>query len=335
MSEFYEDEDIFQKERYPNFNLKEYLVDNDFEYRSYEADGHEELATNCPMCIERGETTADVKRKLWINAEEGKYFCYRCKWSGNLVWFIRKISNTNIEGAYKILRGTILDPLDHLSLKLFSEDVVWIEEDVELRPIDLPYGYRKLNESHEYMKGRKVPFEHAEKNDWGIGVAGFCKDRLIVPTFMEDQLVFWQARATWESDDKEFRKVLNPQGVSARKVLYNYDEAKSHEVIYITEGFMDCCKVGENAVATNGKNLHPEQVAWLEKTNAKTVILAWDYDSWTDGTKRKPSSIQKASDMLKMKFSVKAVKFPKGRDAGSYASNSPELKNILNKTIDL
>jgi hypothetical protein len=331
---FYEEE-IFANTRYPNFNLKSYLKDLEIEYRSHDSEDHEEVAINCPKCVERGEDSHDTKKKCWINEEEGRYFCYRCKWGGTMPYLIRTLSNTSMDDALKILRGTTLDPMEHLSLKLWDDEVTWNEEDFDVPTIELPYGYKQMSEPHPYLIRRGIPWSHAERNSWGYCDVGFCVGRIIVPTFMEDRLVFWQARATWESDDKDFKKVLNPRGVSARKVLYNYDGAKEEEILVLTEGFTDCVKVGTNGMATNGKNLHPQQLDWLERTKAKTIIMAWDRDSWTDGTKKKECSIKRAADMLKMKFEVLGAEFPEGRDAGSYEYKSPELLRILDKAKPL
>lgn len=166
-----------------------------------------------------------------------------------------------------------------------------------------------------------------------------------MPSFMDNKVVYWQARATWEEPgNKDFKKVLNPKGVSARPILYNFDVAKKFEEIVIVEGFIDAVKAGSNAVATNGKRLHDEQIEWLSKTSAKTIILAWDLDAWTDakrmrdgtlarkkdGTLVKPCSMKRATEKLRArKFDVRCVKMPAGRDPGSYPYNSEELKRIL------
>jgi hypothetical protein len=271
--------------RYPMFDFESFFVENDIEWKSYDAVDHKEYAVNCPECHHRGEPTPDSNQKLWINTKTGFFNCFRCGWGGSLLRLIQKLSHTSFENAIGMLKGRPLDPMEHMNLRLHIEQYEMDEaDDSTLKEIELPYGYEPIEEDHPYLEKRGVPLEYAIKNDWGISTVGYTKNRIIVPTFMDSRLVFWQARATWEEpkENKDFKKVLNPKGTSARSILYNYDNAKKFERIIIVEGFMDSVKAGENSVATNGKNLHPAQCEWLQKTEAKEIVLLWDYDAWID-----------------------------------------------------
>ena len=326
--------------RFPNFNLQEFLKERDYEWKSYTADDHIEFAINCPACKERGEDTPDTKKKLWINYSKGYFYCYRCDYTGSLLKLVQKIANITLESALRVLRGRLLSPHEYLALKVikqrgYNDDSN--EGENELREVELPYGYRPVEGPHQYLDRRNIPWRYAARNDWGYSTAGYTKGRIIVPTFMDERLVFWQARyADNIPEGSEIKKILNPKGVSARHILYNYDIAKHFETIILTEGFIDAVKAGENAVATNGKNLHPAQVEWLQKSKAKTIIIAWDYDAWTDGNnfknrKTKPCSMKKAIDLLKAAgcFEIKVVKMPPDKDCGSFRYGSQKLKDIL------
>lgn len=337
--------------RYPQFDFGSYLEDKQIEMQKMSSGDHDEWTLNCPSCHERGEPSMDTKKKLWVNLIKGKFHCYRCKWSGPLTRLIEKISNVPLVEALKILRGEQLDPLDHLSLKIYEEKYEFESEEDEVLPeVELPYGYEPIEGPHPYLATRGIPWKYAVDQDWGISKAGYTKDRIIVPSFMDDRLVYWQARATWEEPgNSDFKKVLNPKGVSARSILYNYDTAKSYEDLIIVEGFIDAVKAGPNAVATNGKRLHPEQVEWLRKTNAKRIFICWDLDAWTDAKRDKNGNIAKRKDGTPVKSSsmktavtllrtaqrlgwdveIRCVKMPVGRDPGSYPFGSEELSKII------
>lgn len=329
--------DIGTIKRYPNFPFEDFLTEHGKEWKSYDAADHKEFAVDCPECVNRGEPHPDTKKKLWINTETGYFTCYRCGWSGSFLRLIQNFANCRFEDAIKIVRGKGIDAMGNLKLLLHHEKAEKEEHEEELREIELPYGYQPIEKPHPYLEKRGVPLSYAKANDWGISTAGYTKDRIIVPTFMEHRLVFWQARATWESDDEDFRKVLNPKGVSARAILYNYDIAKSFDDIVIVEGFMDSVKAGANSVATNGKRLHPHQVEWLYRAGIKTITLAWDADAWTDarlhkktGKVLKPCSMKQATDLLRSYgFKVKAARFPPKRDPGSFRYGSRVLERIL------
>lgn len=323
---------------YPNFDLTDYFIENEIQWKNNVSDDHIEYSINCPMCPYRGEPTPDVHKKLWINSTTGTYFCYRCNWAGSLVRLIQGLGRMSIESAVKVLKGKPLDPLERLNLKLVFEHYEPDEKEQSLlRDIELPYSYTPLDEQHPYLKKRGVPFKVVSRNDWGICSAGFCKDRIIVPFYMKGMIVFWQARATWdEPDNKDFKKVLNPKGVSAKPILYNYDTAGHYEEVILVEGFMDAVKVGSDAMATNGKRLHINQVELLKETNCKKVILAWDADAWTDERRRKdgklikPCSMQVATDLLRsFGIHVRCAKFPPKRDPGSFPYRSDDLLNII------
>ncbi len=331
MSEYHdEDRYIGDTGRYPNFNPEQYLQDLNIDFKTHDSEDHQEVAINCPCCKERGEMRDDTKFRCWLNPELGTFYCYNCGWAGLFPKLIRKLSKVQLHDAMRILRGRDLDSLEHMNLKLWDESVDFREEEYELREVEFPFGYEPIEGPHPYLEERGVPWEYAADNEWGICRVGYCKDRLIVPMYMNYRLAFWQARATWKSDEKDFKKVLNPKGVSARHVLYNYDEiVEAYDEIVICEGFFDACKVGPQAVATNGKNLHPQQVEWLRQTNVKRVVLMWDKDAWTDGRTKKPSSIERAADLLKICFDVRAVKMPDERDPGDYPFLSKDLKEMI------
>ncbi len=339
MKLYREDDKLFCA-TFPNFDVESFFLEHKKEYRIHNSHEHQEVAINCPSCTENGEPTPDQNQKLWINMEKGRFYCYRCQWRGNLVGLVMKLQNCPKDTAMQMLKGTSLDPLDHLNLTLNIEKYDLEEDyDEELREVELPYGYEPLMKQHPYLEKRGIPWQYADRNDFGIGVAGHVKDRIIVPMYVDDRLVFWQARATWdEPDNKKFKKVLNPSGVSARNILYNYDVAKRFEEIILVEGFTDAIKVGPDAVATNSKVLQPIQVEYLKDSKAKSIVIMWDLDAWTDGKKRKDkrSSVDKAADYLKsFGFKVKGAKLPKGRDPGSFKYRSSTLRKLISKAETL
>jgi hypothetical protein len=334
--------------KFPNFDLDRFLKEKDLRWHKHDAVDHTEYAINCPMCHLRGEPTPDTNKKLWLNIKNATFICYRCDWAGSALNLIRTYAKCDFGAAIKLLRGRPLDPMQHLNLSLVIDEPDYRDDEENTRPktIELPYGYLPIDEPHPYLEERGIPWQYAAKNDWGISDAGYTKGRLIVPTFMFGEVVFWQARATWSEEEQhlhsddpeiEYKKVLNPSGASNRHILYNYDVAKEFDKVILTEGFIDAAKVGEDAMATNGKRLHPQQVEMLQLTKAKEVVMMWDLDAWNDVKSRakdKRSSIKKAADLLKSAgFKVRGVKMPDERDAGSYKYKSTKLREYISKAI--
>jgi hypothetical protein len=316
--------------KYPNFDLEQYLKGKNLFYKIHDAEDHLEMALCCPFCHLEGKSR-DENFKLWVNLKNGFYTCYRCDVSGSLVKLVQTISNVPMVAAIKILQGRRVSPYEALDFQLIHEEFSFDDEEQELREIDLPYGFVGFDECkekgtifHQYLKSRGVSLRYAKQSGWGFSRVGFVSDRIIVPMYVDDRLVFWQARDVlgenhphW-GDKKLYKKTLNPSGVSARHVLYNYDSAKRFDEIILCEGFIDSAKAGVNAVASNGKKLHTHQVELLTRTKAKRIVILYDPDAHTDGNVKRPSSVVKAASMLKSFFSVDCVKLPEGRDAGSY-----------------
>jgi len=327
--------------RFPAFDLESYLQEQGIEFKAHESDGHIEIAFNCPKCTERGESRSDTKRRLWINKMDGKFTCYNCSWSGDLRRLVAHYSNTSYEGALKILRGNVLDSLEHLNFRLYDEPIdLKDESEATFREIDFPFGFRTFEERTpqiftDYLEKRGVDLDYAISNMWGWSRNGFTKDRIVVPTFMDDLLVFWQARDVLGASHErwgtpEYKKVLNPSGISARSVLYNFDSARHYDEIRLCEGFMDAVKAGPSAVATNGKNLHELQVEWLTKTTASRVVILWDNDAYTDQKKNKLCSADRAVSLLKNFFEVRCVMMPNGSDCG--AMTAEEIDALIEES---
>ena len=319
---------------YPHFDIEAFFIQRGIDWNTHSSGDHTERATNCPSCHLRGEPTPDIHKKLWINVEKGTFYCYRCNWSGSLIKLIQKVMNTSYLNVIKTLKGTPLDILDHMDLKLNLERrEPDLTTDAILRDVELPYGYEPIDSPHPYLEKRGIPWKYAQKYDWGVSVSGYTKDRIIVPTFMDGRIVFWQARWTGK-DDKDIKKVLNPKGVSARGVLYNFDVATKYKTVIIVEGFIDAVKTGSDAVATNGKRIHPEQLEFLKDAGVESLVLMWDRDAFSDGKEKKLSSVDTALSLIRAYgFGVKVVRLPDERDPGSYPYRSEELRRFIDEAV--
>lgn len=319
-------------EKYPNFDFERFLHEEHIDHKVNESGEHLEYSVNCPECLNHGEPTPDTKKKLWINPTKGMGICYRCGYSGSLIYIVKTLMGTSLANAIRIVKGKTPEGLMNFKLLMpqFTDQSI-----TELKTIELPYGYEPIVGPHPYLEERGIPWQYAVQNGWGTCDAGYLKDRIIVPFYIGEKLVFWQARATWESKDKDFKKVLNPKGVSARHVLYNFNKARKFEEIVLVEGFVDACKVGPNAVATNGKALHHEQAMLLLQTEAKTITILWDKDAWEDGRIRngketQPSAIKAINVLRSVKgWKIKYIKELPKKDPGSFKFGSKLLKSLI------
>lgn len=85
------------------------------------------------------------------------------------------------------------------------------------------------------------------------------------------------------------RKIFNignPYYIDAnapkKEILYNFNQAKKYERIYIVEGVFDVFAIGKNAVALFGKFLSKEHLELLRRSSVQEIGIVLDKDAMTD-----------------------------------------------------
>jgi hypothetical protein len=141
-----------------------------------------------------------------------------------------------------------------------------------------------------YLASRGIGPEEVERYRLGYGVRGRYAGRILFPCFMRNELMFYQARATWDPpaglegerlrswvEAHRYRKVLNPTGASAQGKIFGYDIARLYEHVVVCEGPADAIKTGPFAVAVLGKDARsPETIAALRSMGAKYFTIYFD-----------------------------------------------------------
>jgi hypothetical protein len=100
--------------------------------------------------------------------------------------------------------------------------------------------------------------------------------RIILPIFMYQQLVGWQARTLGNAEPKYW----NRPGMPKSRMLYNFDEAAKWPFVIVTEGATKVWRIGGPSVAIFGKSLSFYQRALIEQQwTGKPVLLLLDPDA--------------------------------------------------------
>ena len=138
--------------------------------------------------------------------------------------------------------------------------------------------------------------------------------RLVFPVYEDGRLIYWQARAMWNSiPGQRYIKSLNPpktKGAAvSSEVLMNLDVARHFGRVAITEGPIDLIHVGPSAVCTFGKRITAVQVAKLVQAGVKAIDFIWDADAFVE-------AVHTAKDLESL-FDVRIVQLPKG-DPGDF-----------------
>ena len=224
----------------------------------------DQITVNCPFCIKRGHSP-DTRYKLSINIQKQIYHCYRCDARGNLSILFPQLEVRRIEPIISAESAEI-KPLEsfpeYQSLKLLAypwdELVYTFLHDKNFDPVTLvPYD---VTFTENYVKG------------------GFSfGPRLLFPIFQGLKYKGFQARTIYKNTDPKY---IGASGMLKGELLYNYDVAFSQKnMLVITEGFFDCLKVGDKAVATLGKNITQKQLRLIQLGSFDKVVVFLDRDA--------------------------------------------------------
>lgn len=100
--------------------------------------------------------------------------------------------------------------------------------------------------------------------------------RLIIPTYKDKKLVFWQGR---DLTDMHVKKYLSPNEPRDNIISgYQHVVGFSEEPLYIVEGWFDAYHL--NGVAVYGNKMTSGQIAWINKTSRPKVVIP---DRFGDG----------------------------------------------------
>lgn len=147
-------------------------------------------------------------------------------------------------------------------------------------------------------------------------------DRLVIPMYMKDKLVTWQAR--WldlvnpvnGNPPKGVPKYLTCPGSHKAQVLYNYDSAIRYGgTLPVLEGPTDVWRFGPEAAGTLGKGVSLTQ-AQLICYGWPAVILVVDNNDPDAETK----AVRAVTEFRRNRFPAAYVKTPAGTDPGGMST---------------
>lgn len=285
-----------------------------------------ELIVTCPEC---------GKDKLVVNTARKAWHCWRCeeyklnfygrrkaaRGAGGLLDLIQLLEGCSREQAV----ATVTDQARHLPVDLRSlgDHLVTQDVAVQLSPsITPPSGCQPIVEygSLPYLRKRGILPEDVVAFGLMYCSSGIYANRLIFPVWEEGNLVYWQARAMWDSDDPRFRKSMNPPRQAhmsgPAEVLMNLDQARRHRRVAIVEGPIDCIHAGSSSVATFGKKISMAQALKLRRAGVRVLELMWDGPTEHEPMGAWPEMMRVAT-LLAGLFDVRLVFLPRG-DPGDY-----------------
>ena len=263
----------------------------------------------------------DHSNHLGIFYETMCYNCWKCGASGHLSWLLVKLLDLSIEQA-QAMTDTPVDfkkeAVDQIEA-IFESAQDEIEEK-EWEDAILPPFFEPIMESTEfhllnqYMQGRRkkngtygrsIARGTLIKHQCGICRAGPMMNRLVIPILFDGELIGYQGADLTGRATLKYRTSKTP----VKEYLYNYDNITGRTMI-VTEGVLDCWRVGHDAVATFGTTLIDEQRQLIIDKNLDTLIWVWDGDAYW-------KTVKEAAYFRPLFPSVKIAELPDGEDPDS------------------
>jgi hypothetical protein len=223
----------------------------------------DQINVNCLYCVGRG-LTPNTTYKLSINLQIKKIHCFRCDFGGDLSLILPQLAILPITEVVPIKPPTenILEGIPGNYQYLDKLEYPWNE-------LVYKFLHDKGFDSASLKQVVFVP-------DYIKGGFSFGP-RLMFPIYQSDEYRGFQGRTIYKNTDPKY---IGATGMLKGELLYNYDKAFSQRyMLVITEGFFDCLKVGDRAVATLGKNITKKQLRLIQLGVFDKVVVFLDKDA--------------------------------------------------------
>lgn len=238
----------------------------------------------CKVCNDHGRKG---KRAAFNFDSDGScsYHCFNCGISsGYSPTKHRYIPRRMVEilTAFSVPK----DEWDALVFSNFGKQLISTPRETKTRLLDpaiieMPEFFKKLTEdadddisyvAKEHLKSRGISFKEYDFYTGQLTTAAASRRwacRLIIPIYKDGNIVYYQGR---DLTDLAQRKYLSPD-LDRSRVIYGYEHLFTNidEPLYITEGWFDAFHL--NGVAVFGSKMYDEQIAWLNSSPRKKVVI--------------------------------------------------------------
>lgn len=253
----------------------------------------EEWVFLCPFC--KGGTSGEVKFNL--NPERGVCRCWRasCGWRSTVEWFVAHYLDVEFPRAVEIVNGE-----EATTEEGVIKDLQMVEDQIE-RDFKTSVYESDDDTVHAWVSGSTL-FSRADdafqydvrrwlEKDRGYDPDDFLDTHdLYKPPETSHALngrVLFKVQTgnsngylAYAYRDGLDRKTLNPPGSVLSKMLYNYDEAKKNDRMFVCEGVFDAARLmeyGLPAVCTFGVNVSETQESLMLDANLDELCFVFDH----------------------------------------------------------
>lgn len=229
----------------------------------------------CPFCD-------DHSNHCGIFVENMVYHCWRCDgkgWFGYLLSTLTgrslQVCNEEIEAAGYTFTKT---PLEEIQ-SVFRGSVKPRKEENKFQ--GLPEYFEAITSNTNfplldwYLNLRKVEKATVIDHNCGICRVGPFMNRMIIPVFERGQVVSYQAADLTRKSPWKYKNAF-----AKMDFLYNIDRIQKKGLLIITEGVLDCWRVGPHCVCSFGTHLTDRQKSLIIEKEPEYLIGLWDNDAY-------------------------------------------------------
>lgn len=255
------------------------------------------LKGDCPYCGEH---------KFGVNLGMNRTNCFKCESHPRPIDLIMEIEGLN-------------SMPELLSLLQLFEGIDYVEQEVkalELKSeVTLPEGYRNIKRgdsiiakaARHFVKKRGFSIDKVSRLGWGYCTKGKYAGYLIMPFYIANRLVYYNARIFMGPGAKFNNPLIEEFGLGKSMLIYNRDALEIYNKVYLFESVTNSVTMGYNAIATGGKKVSNYQIDKIIKSPCEKLVIGLDDDAIDD-------AIDLALKISPYK-KVKILFFPPGKDA--------------------
>ena len=254
-------------------------------------DGGEEIIHSCPLPFGMHKN-GDSNPSASLNRETLLFNCFTCG-GGSVIWLVQHCLNVSRDEAIAVLKDEVTDlmllDVDNFINKLEEMFKEHDENEIEI-PVYSDVILSRWRCNCDYLTQRGVSEEVQRIMRTGVeagriemarssnGSNPVRVDRVVIPHFINGKLVGWVARKI--NDVEGVPKYVNSKGFPRGAWMYNLDEARKWNCVYVVESPMSVLVLKtrgiDNVVATFGAKVDSNQIELLRQFSRVTVYMDGD-----------------------------------------------------------
>jgi len=316
--------------KFPQNVIEAFVYDQFEKYKIQETSAGTEIRFNGPF-------EPDKRFRMFINVEKNLVHDFNTGYSNTFIGFVSDLLDLSYSEAQHYI---IKNYLNYKSLKEVIQPYKAPVKIVELEEINEPPGLEKISPKSYYGKlairllaKKHISALQVKKFKLQCFTEGYYEGRLYIPFYMNNKLVFFQARDLLGEEEwrqkhkrsKKYKKYQNPKGIPKSQVLYNYDSIKEGSTVVVVEGPFDAMTI--DGVAILGNTISRAQAKKIALKKPKRVIFIPDNDEAGRGTLDKNIKIMKeVAPNIDVGFYEVDKKYKDANEAGLATIENKKIK---------